>query len=388
MAKRPRQTIRIAGRRVRNKPTPRPIHSPLVETNPPALEADRELENALIDDPSPDRWAVLGDWLVARGDPRGEWIALEQAIAHAEPGTREADRLTANLQRLSAGLIEGWFGPIAQLGPALLDWEWAFGYLDSLTLGGSKEFEIKDPDLPGDLIEVLLSLVDHPSARLLRRLRIVALDPPARAGLGQVLARLAERPFPALRRLELGPASDEGSPHPGRASRDLWLPLGRLTPPLLDFVRVAPRLRELMVRGRVSSLPMLPTLDVLELCVPELGPALRESLIDPRWPPLRRLWLLGRDTWNGATNELAMVLGHQLEGGRLRDLALQGEAAIDVLLSHSHWPELTTLRLLDVPPTLANRLARDERIAGISQVEITPHPAWGTAHASRQAGRL
>jgi uncharacterized protein (TIGR02996 family) len=79
-----------------------------------------ELIAAIVDDPqATERWAVYADWLLDRGDPRGELISLELAI---EAGTAddEAKRRVDELRR----------DPLWLLSPRLADltryWELEF----------------------------------------------------------------------------------------------------------------------------------------------------------------------------------------------------------------------------------------------------------------------
>lgn len=68
------------------------------ETLPTMILRHAEFEQALFERPDDDgAWAVYGDWLAARGDPRGELIQLELAI--------EAGAITAELRSRYAQLM-------------------------------------------------------------------------------------------------------------------------------------------------------------------------------------------------------------------------------------------------------------------------------------------
>jgi len=74
--------------------------TPLAVRDPATVHSNPELEAQCLESPdSPDAWAVLADWLIARGDPRGEIASLQLAGKLAE-----ANRiLSANLGALCGG---------------------------------------------------------------------------------------------------------------------------------------------------------------------------------------------------------------------------------------------------------------------------------------------
>lgn len=169
------------------------------EQRAPALEA------AIARAPEePGGYLVLADWLQQRGEPRGELIVVQHALAAAprDPAlrAREAALFADHADRL--------LGPLAHLGDARIDWH--CGFVRSLDLG----LRLADPALE------LAPLFAHASLQLLHRFAGVA-------GAETALAALADHAPPTLRWLELS-----GDPEPLAA---LKARLGRLPPRLLGI---------------------------------------------------------------------------------------------------------------------------------------------------------
>lgn len=138
-------------------------------------EEVRALEAAIDVAPDdPRRYAVLGDLLQQRGDPRGELISLQLA---PELDRRGRERVKALLYEPSIRCLAG---PLAQ---------WRWGYVHTATL--------LRPAGPGEQSGGLEGLLRHASARFLRALTL------GREPLGDGLEALARVAPPVLETLGL-----------------------------------------------------------------------------------------------------------------------------------------------------------------------------------------
>lgn len=100
-------------------------------------------------------WLVYGDWLQARGDPRGELISIEQALRVTRGDARES--LKQRKQQLIEAHRVRWLG--ANSKGLTLRWQW--GYVTEVLLRGEQS-------------EVLPSLLARPSLQFLKSLRVHA----------------------------------------------------------------------------------------------------------------------------------------------------------------------------------------------------------------------
>src|SRR5262245_58194484 len=108
---------------------------------------------------------VIADRLQDAGDPRGELIAVQCALAEArDPGERA--RLRARETELVRGGLPG-------LDPAAVELEWRLGFVRAATV----------LDRPCELVPALLA---HPAARLIEELA-VAVEPGELETLGPLL---------------------------------------------------------------------------------------------------------------------------------------------------------------------------------------------------------
>src|SRR5690606_34252380 len=73
-------------------------------------------------------WSVLGDWLAARGDVRGELVTIDETLSYVDGRGRE--QLLARRDQLLAEWIPRWFGEYGKLdGPGYpigLGWDHGF----------------------------------------------------------------------------------------------------------------------------------------------------------------------------------------------------------------------------------------------------------------------
>ena len=73
----------------------------------------------------------LADWLIARGDPRGEFIRAQIERARLGPDAAEADRLARRERELLARHEAEWVGPLAG---GLIGWRFRRGFIEEVTL--------------------------------------------------------------------------------------------------------------------------------------------------------------------------------------------------------------------------------------------------------------
>lgn len=233
-------------------------------------EDERALILQILDERSDrERYRVYGDWLEARGDPRGPLVALQLRAD-------ETDRADgALLVKEKTHFIR-----YPQLTPPLDTWRahyrWRWGFIDEAHL------ERPTPD-------ELRTLLDHRACVLLRSLR---LD--LEGKVPAVLDAIAQDP-PTLEVLTLNALGAAGL-----GSSELWRQMPRLDSLVIEatglFSDLAhPRLRSLALEGVAFSpagrwdVPALATLHWRDAGpVESLGPLLRA------WPPeLRSLVLVG-----------------------------------------------------------------------------------------------
>jgi uncharacterized protein (TIGR02996 family) len=204
-----------------------------------------QLEQKIIEDYEDlAAFAVYADWLIERGDPRGELIQVQLALEDEALSPRQRQPLQAREKALLDAHARTWLGPLAEL---LLDvdirqpwhnprWRFQRGFLAFL--------ELNRPEMP-----VIRALLTSPEVRFLRSLSLDYLD-----RRGEEREALAQARLPQLRVLQLG----DGEGH-------LWEDglATRLVPSM-------PQLEELGVHGRGVdtealfglSLPLLRSLAV------------------------------------------------------------------------------------------------------------------------------
>ncbi|HWO21093.1 MAG TPA: TIGR02996 domain-containing protein [Kofleriaceae bacterium] len=151
-------------------------------------QRDRALEAAITSAPEePGGYLVYADWLQLRGEPRGELIVVQRALATAprDPTlrAREAALFAAHGDRLR--------GPLAHVGDARVDWH--CGFVRAIELGDW---------LAAASPEELAALLLHASLQFLHRLA-------GAVGADTVLAPLAEHAPRTLRWLELSGDIDQ-----------------------------------------------------------------------------------------------------------------------------------------------------------------------------------
>jgi predicted DNA-binding WGR domain protein len=315
-------------------------------------------------------WSVLGDWLSARGDVRGELIAIDETLAYVDgPGRM---RLSGRRDKLLAEWIPRWLGEYGKLdGPDRpISLAWDHGFIAAARVGTAPgELDLSRWRLGlRDLVPVLDTLLSHPLSLPIQQLRIGELDPRSRRDLARALPLLQLELRPALIRLELGGVSR------GRWARDetgnlrqrvALARIGSLAPLALasDW---APRLAALRIVGtELRVFPPLPQLRVLELHAPTLDEELRRWLVEGPWPQLERLWVRCthlNDPWfnaGGADDPPGLdELLTAIVRAPLRELGLQGPTALDRVLEHAIGRPLALaeLRLFSLPENAVDAL--------------------------------
>jgi uncharacterized protein (TIGR02996 family) len=233
-----------------------------------------ELEAAIIEDPDDiGGYLVYADWLQARGDPRGELIALQHALGSAiDENTRtslaQAER---ELREIHAPRLLGELAAFAE-GVRLT---WRFGFVDEARLALNWP---DGPVRPFDLESALRALLLLPAARLLRVLAFGLVG--ELTGAFRILE--AHGPLPNLRELHLGDFD------PSEAVV-LSVSLGARPPPWAQL----PRLTRLVVRAGTFSLGALelPHLTELELQAAALDRDHLAAIREGHLPGLRVLRL-------------------------------------------------------------------------------------------------
>lgn len=157
---------------------------------PIEIHINADLEAAIVAAPDDaTNYLVYADWLIARGDPRGEMITLQHGMrAQSDP----AKFMTFKKQEeaLRTAHLRSWLGDVA--GPALhrlkIDWRW--GHFEGIRIDGP------DNQTETSLCELVDVALACPLARVVRRLAI-------RGNAGEVADAVPETPPSTLRKLAL-----------------------------------------------------------------------------------------------------------------------------------------------------------------------------------------
>jgi uncharacterized protein (TIGR02996 family) len=324
-------------------------------------------EQAIEEDPDErSNYAAFGDWLSERGDPQGEFIAVQLTLE--DPACRGNHRqdLEVRERELLTAHQEEWLGPLAPfLAPGGMSPDVAE---DLATMGSPPCLFVRGflHTLHVGVLTVPLAraLRDAPQTRFLRHLVIEGLldeeehegtapgdnlpadlDPDAAAGIYPLLGRDS---FPCLRHLRIG-NEVEMDPHwPDRSIAHYVY----VQAPLAPLLSKMPRLEELHLLCKdydvapIFSLPTLTRLRVLRLYHLGQEGADREAR-DPYAYPLEVL------AGNKAFGNLTHLLFHphceevmsrlpSQSGGHLSFLPIE---QVQALLGSPHLTNLTHLQL-------------------------------------------
>ena len=308
-----------------------------------AQASSAQLEAAIdADRARPEPYLVYADWLQARGDPRGELIVVQHAIAEAGAKVppalrkREAEILVRHQDVLLGDLVY-------EREDSIL--EWRFGFLRAATLHPSTEVQ--------SLSTIVGDLLAHPSSRFLEELTLGLPHAGRRdfryGDVAEVMARHRDR-LDGLRAFAVGAVTDPSESGYVDRLDDLEM----LWP-------LVPRVRRLAVRfwpqGPVSPIE-LPELEELRLEVPSPVLEWRSTIAALRAPSLRSLAVdyvadrgFGEEEDDAQSVGVAAALQPIDPAGfpALRSLAIRrfplGNALVDALASH---PILGRLERLDL----------------------------------------
>src|SRR5688500_11787241 len=89
---------------------------------------------ALVEDPHDDTSRLIyADWLMERGDPRGEFIRVQTERERLAPHDEQAGRLRVREQQLLAAHRDEWTAPLRPLGPHCKV-EFRYGFVYAVTV--------------------------------------------------------------------------------------------------------------------------------------------------------------------------------------------------------------------------------------------------------------
>jgi uncharacterized protein (TIGR02996 family) len=132
-------------------------------------ETNKELEARILTNPDDrDAYAVYGDWLSERNDPRGELIAVQMKLEGApDPALREREKKLLDANR------EAWLGEsLAKLENNDLHVAWRWGFVDAVRVGPTEGYETSSIDFP----DTIASVAEIPHYNLVRNITIGAFE--------------------------------------------------------------------------------------------------------------------------------------------------------------------------------------------------------------------
>ena len=329
-----------------------------------AADRNPELERAIEarpDDPEP--YLVFGDWLIARGDPRGELVALMHRFgADWHPFAPDGGELKREIGRRFGASRRALMGPLADLDEAAFYALWRWGFVRRLELHRGDD-------------RLLGSILEHPCARFLRELTIPRsprqVERLCRRGFAPATLRVltvfggdgsyaADGIFeavPSLEILALGGVERTG-PIAHERLREL-----RLVDASLDAAVGA------LVGGR---LPALESLTIGGAGVEAIPDAFSPLLADPRaaLPALQELFIVHP---RRSPPLLRTLLGSPLLG-RLRRLGVTGlveSPDLQTLLEHR--AALAHLERLQLDPIRVDDGALLEQVRAIAKEVVGPY---------------
>ncbi|MGE0549922.1 MAG: TIGR02996 domain-containing protein [Kofleriaceae bacterium] len=251
--------------------TPKAIH----------LELEAEIR-AQPDELGP--YLVYADWLMSRGDPRGELITLQHRCSQDPDDKRlhaaEAAFLDTHRNYLYPPALDELLRLPRTRGDAQTHCEatWRLGFLDRIRIARGKPTRVRTKEL--DVEGLVRELVGHPSAAFLRSIVFGQLGTAEQTNYIHAVSALVTHPLPALRELTLGDFRATLALERTRA--------GNLSPVL----SAAPMLERLTVRAgslRFSSAIHHDRLRQLGLIMAELSAGLISKVFGATLPALEKL---------------------------------------------------------------------------------------------------
>jgi uncharacterized protein (TIGR02996 family) len=316
-----------------------------------------ELEKSILENPDDDdAYLVYADWLQSQGDPRGELITIQHAIAKGDKKlAKEEKRLLAEHAFMPKKLgemlaLEKGRGDDAHRCKA----EWRNGFLKLVRLSRSGE---EDPHALSDLVAELFA---HPSARFLVELQIGALGIYDEYDYGEVATAIVKARPAQLRKLTYAEYDSEDS-------ELSWGHLGNLG----KFWAAMPRLEEVTLHGGDMTVGTLdcPNLKSFRVITGGLDKGSIKSIIGAKWPRLESLHLyFGADDYGAAGN--VKVITPILEGEGLPALKHLGLMNAD--FTDDICKALPTSKILKQLETLDLSLGTMSDIGAAALVEIKP----------------
>jgi uncharacterized protein (TIGR02996 family) len=296
-----------------------------VTATPKAIHLGLEAEiRAARDEVDPH--LVYADWLLGKGDPRGELIVAHHQLAQA-PGDKRRQLAAAKVLAAHAD----YFMPAGLADARNCELSWHLGYLDRVRLA-------RRSNRVAELEPVLVELLAHPSARFIRHLVLGPLGDHTAFNYAPLVAAIADAAPPLLAELGVG----DFTPRDTTLS---FTRIGNATP----LVKALPALRRLVLRGGVLSFSAALRHDRLEELAIETtdARALFVKLANGRVPALRSLSIAAPDLDPTAT-ELAHLLSGQ-HAPSLRRLALRDTVhtarLLDAILLAPQFAKLESLAL-------------------------------------------
>ncbi|MFO0554279.1 MAG: DUF4132 domain-containing protein [Polyangiaceae bacterium] len=352
------------------------------------MDAEAELIEAIERDPDDESgYAVYGDFLQSRGDPRGDLIALHRA---PKKGRAAEQVLAAHRARL--------LGPLAEH-EGQVKLEWQLGFIRRARVVADDEARA---------CEIVKDVILSPSSRFLRRLEVSILGREPR--YDAVEACLIELARPStLDTIELG----KGKQH--RLSPELSAAFPRLQiAPSWDKTLAATKQRRRSNDNPLSAaLPALRQKDGSELpledvallralgaevdkkeplgLVTQLRATCSASALDEYSAGLVKLWQRRRDASNAWVLDVAAALGgpataHTI-GRHIADVSHQRAVHSLEVLGTMETP-LATLEIFAVTRLWSSRGEHAERVLAnrAAAGSVTPHRLLAQTGANRPAG--
>jgi uncharacterized protein (TIGR02996 family) len=244
-------------------------------------------------------YAVYADWLETQGDPRGELMTVQLALARDPKHKKLHKREQALLEKLAPSLL----GDLSR-SARHLHLGWGIGHVKRARLHQDHLGEgARMPPLDAvEMAAMLGELVTAPIGRLLSEL-VVGIVTYEENSYDAITAELARRgPLPALRTLSYGDFTYQDT--------ELnWSTIGDCEP----LWPAVPNLRTLRLRSgsmRLANI-VLPELRDFETYTGGLDAASLAAIATARWPKIERLHIMcGRDSAgaSGGVRELAPLL--------------------------------------------------------------------------------
>ncbi len=248
-----------------------------------------ELARAILADPDDvQSYLVYGDWLQSQGHPRGELVAVHNAL-RAAPGLPDLVKAAGALLKKHERFLLGPLAPHQKTydGNDRPAFGWHLGFIRSARLAYSS-FSHEDGEV--DLGEITRSLLDHPSGQFLRDLVFGLNNDDGDTDYSEVVAALCEAPRPSIRSLFL---ADFEYPDENEMS---WNPVGDVS----AVFGALQNLERLVLQGSEIDLGAAidaPELKHLELHTGGLDQKVVQAIASGKFPALETLIL-----WFGSDN--------------------------------------------------------------------------------------